>query len=294
MNKTYFLWLFLCLSVFSGCYRSFESERGLVKLPLSFDPEKHCAALEVEIESKKYPLQIDTGEFADLVLLDYVLKDIKCKIEREPVASLDIKNNRYLSPSYEIPQAKILNIEFRDPIVVEESDEFLRNSLFQEPVEQEANYKTSREVAGRIGRGFFQHRKLLFVFPGFLFDVDNPSFLNTFFEVPCEISDRGILLKMDTDLGSLTFLLDSGSTHSTLNADLIEMEGIPEIQPGVRKINSHRSIMGSRDFGTISFYVFNADLRFPHFDGILGIDFFLTHTIYIDFELEKIFLRKRK
>ena len=95
--------------------------------------------------------------------------------------------------------------------------------------------------------------------------------------VPFQSGQFGIVITAETDLGTKRLVLDTGATHSALR-------GVLEVAPPdeLPLSKSNTLLIGNHDFGKWEFVMYPIPKEAHDIDGILGIDFFLEHSIYID------------
>ena len=84
--------------------------------------------------------------------------------------------------------------------------------------------------------------------------------------------------RVDTDLGQLTLVWDTGSGASILGQKVVQGH-VPASSEDVR---AQRLLVGGTDFGPWRFKWMEMGLP-PFFDGSIGYDFFETHVVCIDF-----------
>src|SRR5579872_6226845 len=76
---------------------------AITPIPIRFVPYSKLPIVEVEIEGKKYDLELDTGASGEVILRKDVLEEIQNKKFQETVRNFDIKGNLYESSEFILP-----------------------------------------------------------------------------------------------------------------------------------------------------------------------------------------------
>ena len=84
----------------------------------------------------------------------------------------------------------------------------------------------------------------------------------------------------DTDYGKLVFSWDTGSTRSVVRPSVIGGRGRAAAGSAASPQSIAKFMLGGRDFGPQSFLPIN--YRGVTVDGVLGTDFFASHTVCLD------------
>lgn len=134
---------------------------------------------------------------------------------------------------------------------------------------------------GRIGRDFFSNKNLFL-------DLGNHTFIvcshlknlrkngyetKNLYPLPFILKDIGIVFEFNTDFRTKILLLDTSTTYTFLRNDLSEFNSF----------TSSKFSIGSTDFDPMKLRHLNINSLIDQIDGTLGMDFLLTHPIYLDF-----------
>lgn len=99
-------------------------------------------------------------------------------------------------------------------------------------------------------------------------------------------------MKIDSDIGELVLILDTGSTSTIVSEKLypVETEKIFDCR-GLLAFTSKRFSIRDRDFGPKNLYFMEIAKDLQEFDGVLGMDFIKDNVIYIDFTKSEIYIQ---
>ena len=103
-----------------------------------------------------------------------------------------------------------------------------------------------------------------------------------------EPEERGIVLKVDTDVGHLRLDINTGATISLVRSSLLASR--PNYAAKMQK-DSYKGlvyfttdlVVGTTTLGRQEMYVTDLADEATWFDGCLGIDFLKKHIVYIDY-----------
>ncbi len=270
----------IALTITAASYfKFFPFERiPYLAIPVEFN-EQHIPYTQVEIEGKTCSLILDLGSVSECWLRKELLDQIS-KVFIENVKWMDVRGYVHETKEYLIPKMKVQTSWIKDIIIreenyMEESPDSLWN-ISEQPYD-----KNGKKLDGRIGWQF-----LTSFYP--LFDLGNgrfyltrgPKFLNKLLKegyhlssltsVPFDIISAGCVVTLNTCLGKKRFLLDTGSSRS-----LIHRDQSSQLSP---------ISIGNLQLQNIEFLLFDFGEKFEDIDGILGMDFFSKHLIYLDFK----------
>lgn len=243
--------------------------------------------VSIEIEGKSYPVLIDLGARSQMSLEKDILEQIQKKPEGTHLFR-DMHGKRYESVKYRIPKIKIGSVEFKDIEVLEENIDFVTKGsvLYSKDTE-----KYKREVVGDIGRGLLKQVNMLLDFPHAAVFLSNQLNelkksgynVNTWLKVPFKLDPKGMVLEIDTDLGKKRFMLDTGLTVTLLRSSNVQNHNELEQHFGMPIFPTSKFIIEGKDFGKMNLHLREITPELDILDGILGMDFFSKHQIYLDF-----------
>jgi hypothetical protein len=246
-------------------------------IPIELVNTYQIPCTSVEIEGKKYSVEIDLGSKTALSLHKKVLD----KIKKNPCGSsrrVDFLGNTYETPLYLISNVKIGSLLLRKINTKEESLGFTAKNSLLIPAKE-------TQDGGRLGRDFFSDKNIFMDFGHRVFlicrnlkDIEREGYKTTkLAAVPFKNTTDGIILEIETDLGLMKFVLDTGTTASairnTQKTPTEEMLVIETLKFSMNKI----------DFGPQKLYLLNISPEFEEIDGFLGMDFWNGHAVYLDF-----------
>jgi hypothetical protein len=285
---------FTLLSFFCfGIYTIFSFKtHGIHVLPINFSHFPDKPLLNAYVEGKKVSLLIDIGSYSELGLQTSILNRIANKKFIKTTENMDAKGDTYLLQTFLIPSIFIGNIKAEQLSVQEEDLHSFINSglLWSDFQAEERKQKKIKCIQGKIGRAFFSQWACLFDCPNSkLLLAKNAKRLlalyssKKFIKVPFISSKYGILVSLDTALGTKSFLLDTGANVSLLRESQIDKKLAQEIRPNRWEYTTNTLKWNDYELGKESFWLYEFCPEIT-FDGVLGIDFFKTHIVLIDFE----------
>jgi hypothetical protein len=283
-------------AAFLFVYAPLCQKRPYLKIPLTFSLTGRPCIRSI-IEGNSYLLELDTGASHIFTLNDECLNKIKKKKSGSQIKWYDIKDNEYLSGTYNVKQINVSNVKFFDPPVREEKKEFIFDGAYLSSEEKsleemDLDLKDWDEVSGRIGADALRIADYLIIdfqkhsiIPVRDIEKAKKAFclnLETFTVVPLEDIYPCFVVKVKTDFGLKTFALDTGAWRTVLSLPADDFLNHQIVE-------SNQFIFGDTDFGKTSLYLF----KFPsHFesDGVLGRDFFRKHVVCLDFKNKRVLI----
>lgn len=250
----------------------------------------------VSIEGDQYSMVIDLGSRFEMDIKSDVLKNLS-KLRLGTEKWRNFRGNEFTRPSYILPKIEIGSLVFNNPSAVEtlllEVDDCI---IWRDPNEEKKYQKT----VGSLGRKFFKSLNLLFdvqrskmIATNNLNKLKNNGYdLKTYLKTPFELHSKGIILQVNTDVGVLRLLLDTGATSTFIHDKLypLNMERVFDCR-GLPTLNSQLFSISGRDFGEKKLYFLAMTDEIQEFDGALGMDFIKEHVMYIDFFETEIYLQ---
>ncbi|MBU6446295.1 MAG: hypothetical protein KGQ49_02725, partial [Verrucomicrobia bacterium] len=109
-----------------------------------------------------------------------------------------------------------------------------------------------------------------------------------FTQTPMHMTSDGVVIEVDTDIGAKRFLLDTGSTISVIrNIDIPEKIAFHNAMP---VYESSKFLIRGTDFGKQILYLLDISPDFKDSDGILGMNFFNEHAVFLDFTKNVVYI----
>lgn len=244
----------------------------------------------VEIEEKKYYLEIDIGSKYALTLHGTSLSEIKNKKNLNKLSWKDFKGNSYSAYSYRLPKVTLKDIVVKDVIACTSNVNYENNtSLFGNP-------NTGINDAQRIGRPFLSTFKLLLDFKNSRMFISNDikklkalGFdVSNFKKIPMKIGKTGAIIQIKTDFGIKKLSIDTGSTITSLRKN--DQLKFTKSNHDVPILTSKKFVIEGKDFGNQDFYLLAITPELNEVDGFLGMDFLKNHVVYIDFPGKMVYI----
>jgi hypothetical protein len=236
--------------------------------------------IEIRINETTVSATLDLGFRGQFSFLPSFLEQIQNKEYVGSEKRHGIQGGEYEENLYEIPSIEIGPVKFSSPIAYEHSEKFNLDAIIKNDDEG-----SSLHEPGRVGWKLFGNTNLLL-------DLGNEKIAfcdsietlkkegypaETFAKSPL-LLERGLVeFKAEVDGCSLRCVLDTGATCNVINTDEENCKFDEE-----SKTNFASFKIGRTEFGPISFYRF--PIKIPiHIPAILGMEFFKTHLVFLDF-----------
>lgn len=264
--------------------------KGFLEFPVEFVSEFPC--WKIEIEGKPFLVEIDTGFSNQFGLKGDVIDCLRNKEAVGVRTSMDFKGNDYVKFAFHIPEIKLSDAKITNATVIEENLFFLEkgSAMFPEREISPERQKYLSQVSGSIGM------EVLLQVDFWLFDLGNSSIcivkdlyqaqkkgifnLTDFIEVAFKLDDFLIVAEFDTDFGVKKFILDTGATFSLLR---------PEEEESHQWVTTQKFGLEETCLGAMDLYLFHFSEKVG-VDGILGMDFFRKHAVFLDVKNQKLFI----
>jgi len=247
------------------------------RIPITFASRSH-ATINVSIEGNVYPLELDLGSSSPFSLRQEILKNLH-KTSYGTDEWSDFRGQTYESPTYTIPEIKIGNLTFANKIVRQVREDFHINATL--------DGFTPHQPIGIIGLPVLEKYNLLLDFPHSIIYASNDYLplqqagilSQNLLAIPFVLRPDGILLTVETDVGTYRLVLDTGATHTLIRAP----------HPN----STTQFCIAGHDFGKRSIIPIDLSSRFE-FDGCVGMDFFREYPLFIDYFNKLILLDLQK
>lgn len=260
-----------------------------VQIPIAFAPCR-TPLIKVKIEENVYDLKLDLGSKFQLSLNKNVLKILN-KTLIDTARWRDGKGNSYESPSFKIPRVQIEELSLKDVYVKQEHDDYLANTTLW-------NDKPGTIELGMLGRPILEKTNLLLDCSRAKIVATNSKRmlkqagydLEQMIRIPIEVNKRGIVVKVDVDVGLLKLLIDTGSTLTLVRSSTFQTQQCEEYDRELFVYKSSKFIMGKNDFGRKNLYLYEITPDLNEIDGVLGMDFLENHIVYFDYKHKAIYI----
>ncbi len=299
--------LFRCKSADNGLVANKNSYFVPIKIS-SFSSAK-IPCLSFVFDNRVVNVKVDLGYEGELCLPSKVIKNFDDKKFIKQSLSYGLGGKTYKSDVYEVEKVYIGDMSFF-PVKVEEI-----NPEFEHDIDLGKKEKPLESDFGRIGWCLFYNFNLLVDCDHSILALcDNLETLKEHgypvdsFAETALLLDRGFIeFEAMTEAGVLRCLLDTGSTWNMINKDFENLSNnhmifTPENTDQYLVLNpENKSLMdfdfknvcdksvfkiGDKDFGPIKFNRIKSPLAI---DAIIGMEFFESTVVFIDFFKRKIY-----
>jgi hypothetical protein len=111
-------------------------------------------------------------------------------------------------------------------------------------------------------------------------------FIEEMAKTACEVGRKGLILKVNTDIGLIKLGVSSINTWSIVRSDLAEHKKTSEVQV----VTTSFFTIGGRDFGNKDLRLYDLCPKSYGADGCIGMDFLRKHTMYFDFKNKTVYI----
>ena len=255
-----------------------------IQAPITKLSSIQSPCIDVEIDSKRFSMELDLGFRGDLSIseVDHLTK--KSFIFERLVHG--IRGKQYPVKVYRIPKATIGKMTFITPNLEKENRAFIQDSTFVA-----SGGSPSPREEGRIGWQLFRKVNLLIdmknariAFCDSLDTLEKEGYLIEKFTKTPLILDNGLVQIIgDGPEGTLHCMLDTGATWNILNRAIGPDQSLDEAlwkPENILELSCFK--IAEEDFGPLNFRQMPIHLPFL-VDAILGVEFFEKTTVYLDF-----------
>lgn len=270
--------------------------------------------VEMTAADKTITTRVDLGFSGDVKLPRDFLIELNQKSILQRVSYFGIRGKKYDSDVYEIPKLKIGGMTFYRAKAEEINQEFEKDAVLLYDEKKPPSYKQSK-----IGWKFFYNTNLFFdcknskiAFCDSLDTLREQGYpVDSFIETRLLLDRNLVEFEVMTEKGPIRCVLDSGSTLNLLNKDL-ENQSNEHMIFNPDNIDQHAVLnpensdqmvvdfedeyempvfkIGKKDFGPVNFQKIKTPFEF---DAIIGMDFFKTKLVFIDFPNRKIYFYQK-
>ncbi|MBN1216103.1 MAG: hypothetical protein JXA99_11770 [Candidatus Lokiarchaeota archaeon] len=292
MKKILFLiFIFACFS----CYFLFIHFNGYYfEIPIEYG-SAHTPCINVEIDSKKYLLEVDLGAKGYLTVKKSILENLNVKKLETSDVWYDLKGKKYQTPNYLLSEIKVGPFLQKDVIINEETDEFIDNvTLWNEETDDE--YFDQGSIQRDLLKKFnflIDCNRGIFIFSNNKNKLRNAGYnLKSYIKVPFSINNYGMMIVIDTVFGIQNFSFDTGASVSCIKSNFVNSENCKIDSNNAKYFLSGIFKIENENYGNQDLYLFDISNEFIGFDGVLGMDFIKKHVCYIDFEKGYLYIQK--
>lgn len=197
---------------------------------------------------------------------------------------MDVRGNRYEKSSFLVPELKLGELSLTDVEATEVCESYFSNTLIA------GNLGNSQIYQGILGLDAFKGKNLLFDFAhSSLIVCDDKKVLeihgyplNSMAQGPFELFEKRIVVVVQTDIGPLKLMVDSGASGIVIKESLLKDKSCPKGTCGLPQCTTSTFVINGKDFGLQHLFLWDFPKEFSGIDGLLGMDFLLEHQMYID------------
>jgi len=256
--------------------------------------EAHCPCLPIEIEDKSMFAKLDLGFRGDISMISSELDQIKEKKFLGSQTMYNFRGDANDKKLFRIPKIRISNRLINDSCVQEATQSNENQTIFAQEGYQPV------PASAKIGWKIFQNLNLLLdlknekiAFCDSLSTLQKQGYATEHFVQAPLIIERGLIeVIVDTNIGSLRCILDTGSTVNILNRDNEKNKSMEELLWSPENYLTVTTFqVNQQEFGPITFRQIPVQMPI-HIDAILGMDFFSEHVVFLDFSHNLVYFVK--
>lgn len=246
-------------------------------IPVSFE-KYDFPSIKVSIGNQTFPLELDIGSRFPM----FLNKEILDKIDKKQFGVgqwREVDGNWHESPKYLVPEININSLSVKDITINEiKEDQFSRTG------------KLGKFLGGDFNLLLdFQHSRII--------ACDSISKLkrkgllkDDWIKIPLEVGRAGIILKVKTDIGLLRLAINTAATKTGVRSSIVQNRDLMESDSKWQIYNSSLFQIGKIEFNNTDLYVYDIATELNEIDGFIGMDFLKSHSMYIDYINQFIYL----
>jgi hypothetical protein len=279
-----------CLAV--GIATVFHTTPSITLVPVTIHATHNIPLVTVLIEGKRYHVDFDSGSQRQLRLRKELLHSIANKKPSDPSEFFDVKGNEYVEPSFLVPEVTLDSMTLTDVKVLELDESFLQNThIVKKSNEPEAS-------EGILGFDAFRNNNLLFDFAhSTLIICDDKKTLesqgyrlSSMIQAPFGQYKKCIFVTVETDMGPLKLIVDSGASLTAVRAALFQEQVCQKSVYDSPKYTTSTFALNGKNFGPQDLMLLEITGKMAECDGVLGMDFLLQHQLYIDRQNKTVYI----
>jgi predicted aspartyl protease len=257
-----------------------------ISVPITKFSAIQCPCVEVEIEDTTFTMALDLGFQGNLAIAQDLIDQISLKTFIRTKPMYGIRGKQYPTNLYSIPKIKIGAMSFTQPILEEETAEFIKDGVFVEN-----GGEPSPTESGRLGWELFYYSNLLIdiknskiAFCDSLDTLQTQGYaIETFIRTPLFLENDSVEFEARTPGGILRCILDTGATWNFLNSEVAGNKPIEQAMWDSDNLLEYSSFqIAEDDFGAITFH--RIPITVPvQVEAFVGMEFFRDHLVFLDF-----------
>ena len=247
--------------------------------------------LMVQVEGQDIIVELDLGLRGEVAFSKKIIKRIREKTLIGKRTVYGARGKGYKYNRYKAPKIHLANLDICDAVMEEESEELLLGALISKSA---GTHKP--EHSGRIGWELFSKCNLFLdlansrvAFCDSAETLENQGYpMKEFAKIPLHTERGFVEMLIEGPEGVQRWALDTGATWNIVNAN----DNTKTIEEMVLEPSNHIELplkIGNADLGLLSFC--RVPIPLPiHVDAMLGMEFFKTHQVFIDFCEQQIYV----
>ena len=255
-----------------------------VRVPM--DIVNRFPVLTVRINGVDVRLALDMGSGTTLTLYPEILHELGVNPTGEVVESIGMEGVVMKSPIHVVSRAELGGAVYEE-LEIRQDDH---------TPEHRANTIEYRGTYGRIGRGLFEHGKLvidyqnesLTIIPANAPQTEQAACRGIELPLVAEKESLGLVTRVQTDIGEIYSVWDTGAPGNIMVKHTTDTAGL-----GLEardKFETEEFIINGHDFGPVQMNVWDVPLP-PDLNSLLGYWFFADKVVCVDFPRNSIFVR---
>lgn len=293
--KILILVLLLGLTVFASyLYESKKSRTAPIFFTTQYKP-----FIVASFEGTKHPFIIDTGAAYHAILDETIANNLKEKKFFSTIKLTDFDQNTHQLDEFYAEKIKFCDINFGKFFFLIPSTPFFGHNHYSKEPKHVLSFNTSTDnpfsylghlLLGKMGLYIdFKHSILKFYKTGLVPLYNWPfGFLNFESKLPLQYSHAlGPVCLVDTDMGKMRFLLDTGCPISIIHPDKLN-----HLSPEQSSVCLKKFKINHKNFGPVTITL-EPKTPLDQIDGILGLDFFENKELFLNIPEHYFCLRKK-
>ncbi len=287
LKKNVLFWLYGFLSLFSCC-----NAQIVIPLVISQQTMPHC---EITIENQAFLAGIDLGAAGSQFDSDVIPNEYATPLASEAKLASFSKGKKEVLREWKIQPIKLGTYAMPPLIAVaKEENPYVYTFSDKDNSTKQVDIVEGKDPPIILGNPVFRNFSVLIDFPNSSLTLFEPNesydnVIENWIEVDFSWQAGLIAFPLEQEGKIKNFFIDTGMSRNFLATK----NGSCQEQFCIRRLEIHSIKLGTQEVQTGCFYQMDRELA-PNMDGVLGISFFNTRPILIDFPHKKIFFPNKK